>query len=91
MLRPSAESRRRRKREEEKRTCGVMWYDDDDVLLLPVKFLLLPLAAVGAVRVCGRRRSTISLYYLTYLVSLFSPLFFYFIFFTARQWRSYIR
>ena len=36
-----------------------MWYDDDDdVLLLPVKFLLLPLAAVGAVRVCGRRGST---------------------------------
>jgi hypothetical protein len=57
-----------------------MWYDDDDVLLLPVKFLLLPLAAVGAVRVCGRRRSTISLYYLTYLVSLFSPFFLFYIF-----------
>jgi hypothetical protein len=52
-----------------------MWYDDDDVLLLPVKFLLLPLAAVGAVRVCGRRRSTILI--LSNLSRLsFFPLFF---------------
>jgi hypothetical protein len=57
-----------------------MWYDDDDVLLLPVKFLLLPLAAVGAVRVCGRRRSTILILSNLSRLSFFPPFFLFYIF-----------